>query len=128
MFFSKNEFTNKIHNIEYFLYKVIKKIIFFEEEERKSIVLLAMKILEKYIDIDTTTFFYEDELTRYFEIVSVTCLWISYKFLIDRDDISSFYLQKITYYNYINFVRFEREILQFINYDIYKISKEINCE
>ena len=128
MFFAKNEFTNKFHNIEYFLYRVIKKIIFFEEEERKSIVLLAMKILEKYIDIDTTTFFYEHELTRYFEIVSVTCLWISYKFLIDRDDISSFYLQKITYYNYINFVRFEREILQFINYDIYKISKEINYE
>jgi hypothetical protein len=127
MFFSKNEFTNKSHNIEYFLYMVIKKIIFFNEE-RKLIVLLAMKILEKYIDLDTTTFFYEHELTRYFEIVSVTCLWISYKFIIDRDDISSFYLQKITYYNYINFVRFEREILQFINYDIYKISKEINYE
>ena len=60
MFFSKNEFTNKSHNIEYFLYMVIKKIIFFNEE-RKLIVLLAMKILEKYIDLDTTTFFYEHE-------------------------------------------------------------------
>ena len=48
MFFSKNEFTNKSHNIEYFLYMVIKKIIFFNEE-RKLIVLLAMKILENLL-------------------------------------------------------------------------------
>ena len=119
--FPINEFEKNNSNILKYLHELSKTIVMFKEDIN-SVIVLSIKILIKYIDIDNSGFFLEKDLIKYFQISSITCFWISYKFIIDDDNFNSTILQNFTKYKLKNFLNKEREILKFINYEILNIS------
>jgi len=125
--FPINQIENKIGIIKNILYRVSNKII-YERENRNSVIKLAIEILKKYVDIDSSVFFNDDDLICYLEISSVACFWISYKFIIDGDEFSSKILERFSKYDHRVLLYKETEILRFIGYDIFKISKTIDYE
>jgi hypothetical protein len=122
--FPINEIENKMGVIKNILYRVSNKIIYFRED-RDPVIKLAIEILKHYVDIDSAIFFYEKHVVEYLEITAVACFWIAYKFIIDGDEFTSYILEKFSKYDYKLLLDKEKEILIFINYNIFKISKNI---
>ena len=81
--FPINEFEQNHSNILKYLNELSNNIVMFKEDIN-SVIALSIKILIKYIDIDNSGFFLEKDLIKYFKISSITCFWISYKFIIDE--------------------------------------------
>lgn len=125
--FAINQIENKIGIIKNILYRVSNKII-YERENRNSVIKLAIEILKIYANVDSSVFFNDDDLICYLEITAVACFWISYKFIIDGDEFSSKILERFSKYDHKVLLYKETEILRFIGYDIFKISKTIDYE
>lgn len=123
--FASNQIENKIGIIKNILYRVSNKII-YERQDRNAVMKLAIEILKIYIELDSSAFFNDDDLICYLEITAVACFWISYKFIIDGHEFSAKILEKFSKYNYRVLIYKEIEILRFIGYDIFKISKTID--
>jgi len=125
--FPINEIEKNNYKILKMLRKLSKLLIYFKED-RQSVINLSVKILFNYIDIDNISFFFETELNYYFEISTITCFWISCKFIMDDDIMSCETLELMTNHDRILFVEKEREILKFLNYEIFKISNDTTYE
>lgn len=119
--FPINEIEKNNYKILKILRKLSKLLIYFKED-RQSVINLSVKILLNYIDVDNVSFFFENDLDYYFEISAIACFWISCKFIIDDAILDSNTLELITNHDHELFLNKEREILKFVNYEIFKIS------
>lgn len=99
-----------------------------KKEDFDYIINFAIKILYEYFDKDSSMFFTIQDLKKYIQFCMLTVFWISYKFLADEDDL---YAGDFCYKLKVNMKEFlakEREVLLFIDYNLFKYLKSFNNE
>lgn len=87
------------------------------------IINFAMLILYEYFNTDCSFFFSVKDFKHYIKISIITAFWISYKFLADEDNICADDLAYKLKMGTNEFVAKEREILLFIDYNLFKLLK-----
>jgi hypothetical protein len=92
------------------------------------IINFAIKILYEYFDKDNSIFFTIRDLRKYIKFTMVVTFWISYKFLADEDDLYANELADILKIQKKDFLDKEREVLIFINYNLFKLLKSFDNE
>lgn len=92
------------------------------------IIDFAIKILYEYFDKDNSIFFTIRDLKKYIKFTMVVAFWISYKFLADEDDLYANELADILNIQKKDFLDKEREVLIFINYNLFKLLKIFDNE
>jgi len=111
--------------LERFSRKTLSKL---KKSDFDYIINFAILILYEYFEKSCALFFSIQQLKQYIKISLITAFWISYKFLADEDDIYASDLAFRLKLKTNEFIAKEREILLFINYNLFKLLKIFNEE
>lgn len=132
VYFPIDVFNNEqdIDVIKYKLQKFTHKLqSTLKEEDFSYIINFSIKILYEYFDKDSSLFFTIKQLREYIKISMISAFWISYKFLADEGEyLFANEIADILKIKTKVFLDKEREILLFINYQLFKFLKSFDDE
>jgi hypothetical protein len=121
----KNKYKKKVKkHVLRFLIK--HKYAGVNSEEFSFIFKICIEMLKEYVKYDKKVFTRKRDLISYISICGLTSFWIAYKFISDNDDVALSDLEDITGVSCNKYLEIERDILQAVKYEVFRIMKKVS--